>query len=349
MISSIRKCIRVGWITDRGLPTCFYHRFYFTLSDAGVMRYKNIAEELKKLDPEIKNEIYVPGRRYDLIVILKKITDDICELVYNNKKLDTKIIFDANVNYYEVWGEFPVPNTKPSPEQQKNAIWLTSNTDGVVADSSYIAGICSRYNHNIVFIPDNINLNLFRGGKIHDHKEKINVIWSGVAKKAYHFNVIENVLIRFRNKIKLTIVSDEFYFPEVIERLKRTIEVDIVKFEYKKYPKLLLQGDIIVSPKLINNSYEIGHSEYKITLGMAQGLPVIASPQQSYIEALENSSAGFICKDEGEWLFAFEELLNSPELRQIKGTSGRDIVVRRYSSPIIAMDYLKFINKTLNR
>jgi hypothetical protein len=32
-----------------------------------------------------------------------------------------RVVFDANVNYYEVWGEY-APRTKPTAEQRSDAI-----------------------------------------------------------------------------------------------------------------------------------------------------------------------------------------------------------------------------------
>ena len=31
------------------------------------------------------------------------------------------VVFDANVNYYDVWGEYDLPGTRPTTEQQRAA------------------------------------------------------------------------------------------------------------------------------------------------------------------------------------------------------------------------------------
>ena len=52
-------------------------------------------------------------------------------------QLDQPVIFDANVNYYEIWGDYDIPHTRPTDEQRRAALELTELADHVVADSSY--------------------------------------------------------------------------------------------------------------------------------------------------------------------------------------------------------------------
>ncbi|OGS36743.1 MAG: hypothetical protein A2293_06840 [Elusimicrobia bacterium RIFOXYB2_FULL_49_7] len=339
------KEIKVAWITDRGLPSKWYQRYFFPLSDSGIMRYKNIAREMKSLSPLIRNELYRQGKRYDVLVVLKRISDDICRVVRDEKQKGTKIIFDANVNYYKVWGDFPVPHTRPTLEQQQNAVWLTQNSDNVVADSSYIASICREYNPNVFHIPDNVDPLAFNGLRKHRQADIATLVWSGISQKAFHLSLIEETLKELKDKIRLLLVSNNDRFPEVVTRLGAMFEVVYHKFSLKKYAALLLQGDILISPKVLNNSYEMGHSEYKITLGMAQGLPVLASPQQSYVEALQNSGAGIICKDSNEWRNGFLALINNAGMRQNMGVNGKEIVRARYSSKVVAGQYAELISQ----
>ncbi len=338
---------RLGWITDRGLPRRWHHRWYMPLSDAGVMRFRNLVREMRALDPALVHELYRPGGRYDLLVVLKCVTDEVRAVCEAQRQRGVKLVFDANVNYYSVWGDFPVPNTRPSPGQQLNAMALTTTADGVVADSSFIAGECRRYNARVVHIPDNVNLAVFARTRRHRPSPKITLVWSGISQKAFHLSLIEGVLRRFAGRVRLWLVSNNQDYPECIKRLSAFLEVRHFDFSLKRYAGILRESDLIISPKLLNNSYELGHSEYKITLGMAAGLPALASPQRSYIEAVSHRGSGLICTGEEQWHEALEQLTADAERRGRLGAEARKTVEERYASPIVAKQYRNFLREVL--
>src|SRR6185436_5760112 len=79
-----------------------------------------------------------------------------------------KVVFDANVNYYEIWGDYFVPGTRPTAEQQRDAIAMTASADWVVADSSYLSSVIAPINPRVTCIPDNVNLELYSTMRRHD-------------------------------------------------------------------------------------------------------------------------------------------------------------------------------------
>lgn len=337
--------VSVGWITDRGLPRRWYHRWYMPLSDAGVMRFTNLIREMRSLDPALEHELFRPGVRYDLLVVLKCVSDEVRAVGERAREHGTHLVFDANVNYYSIWGDFPVPGTRPTPRQQENAIALTSAADGVVADSSFIAEECRRYNRRVRHIPDNVNLSYFGRTRRHERRDKITLIWSGISQKAFHLSLIEPVLYRCASRLRLWLVSNNQEYPACVKRMSSILEMRHFDFTLKRYAEVLAQSDIIISPKVLNNSYELGHSEYKITLGMAAALPAIASPQRSYIEAIGHRGGGFICADEEQWQDVMERLATDAELRGCLGAEARKTVEERYSSSVVAQQYCDFLRE----
>jgi glycosyltransferase involved in cell wall biosynthesis len=83
----------------------------------------------------------------------------------------------------------------------------------------------------------------------------------------------------------------------------------------------------------------MGHTEYKITLGMAIGLPAVASPQQSYVEAISYAGGGLIARDDAEWRGALERLTTDLAFRVELGQQARRTVLERYSTPVVAGMY----------
>ena len=71
-------------------------------------------------------------------------------------------------------------------------------------------------------------------------------------------------------------------------------------------------------------------SENRLTLMMAIGLPVIASPVPAYLPVIENGRNGFIAKDKREWKKCLQELRDT-RLRETIGQAARASVILEYS------------------
>jgi glycosyltransferase involved in cell wall biosynthesis len=130
--------------------------------------------------------------------------------------------------------------------------------------------------------------------------------------------------------------------PEVLDELRRSISCRFVEFSLEGYARMLRDCDVVVSPKRLVNGYELGHTEWKITLGMAVGLPAVASPQRSYVEAIEDHGGGFVAASVEEWIDALERLRDTA-VRAELGERGRRTVVERYSTPVVARRYLELL------
>ena len=152
----------VGWVTAESLAPARRPECLACLTGAVGMRVGNNARWLNRNTDAFWNEAYRKDRRYDVVVFFKAM-DEACQAEAARLRAQgTRIIFDANVNYYEVWGDYDIKETRPTPTQQRDAVAMTRNADHVVADSSYIAEIARRYNPHVTWIPDNLDLALFR-------------------------------------------------------------------------------------------------------------------------------------------------------------------------------------------
>jgi glycosyltransferase involved in cell wall biosynthesis len=338
------KSCRVGWLTHEN-NVLFKWRFD-QLTSFGRMRSGNIGEWVNAYDDGFHNEVYCPSRRYDIVVFQKVMGERWQSEVLRIQAYGGKVIFDANVNYYDIWGDYVVPGTQPTEEQQRDAIWMTRHADWVVADSSYIAGITRKFNLHVTWIPDNVNLEVYKGVKEHQPKERIRLVWSGVGKKAQHLLLIRDVLACLKN-IELVLVVDDK--PKIVRDLEYVVPCRIVQFSDQSYAKTLLDCDVIISPKMLVNGYEMGHTEYKITLGMAVGLPAVASPQQSYIEAISHNNGGVVANTNDDWFRALTQLVDDHQLRSEMGARARQTVLERYSTPVIARQYLRVFQLLTDR
>ena len=330
--------LRVGWITYDSFPD--RKRHFRQLDSFTGMRVGNVARWMNNEQSQIVNELYRTDRLYD-IVVFQKMMDARCQSEADKiRACGGRVVFDANVNYYEVWGEYFVPGTRPSEDLHADAVRMTATADWVVADSSYLAQVIRPLNPRVTVIADNVDLKRYRHVRQHGDRRKLRLVWSGIAKKAVHLLSISPAL-SLLSHAELVLVVDAV--PDCRSDLERVIPCRVVRFSDRTYARTLAQCDVLISPKQLINAYEMGHTEYKITLGMAAGLPVIASPQPSYVEAVEHAGGGIIASSTEEWCEALVRLGADATLRSAIGRRGRQTVIDRYATEVVAKRYLDLL------
>lgn len=83
-------------------------------------------------------------------------------------------------------------------------------------------------------------------------------------------------------------------------------------------------------------------SENRLTLNMAVGLPVIATPIPSYECVIEHGVNGFFARSRRDWLDCFARL-RDPDLRHEIGKRARQSVIQRYSLEAQAVKFLQVV------
>jgi glycosyltransferase involved in cell wall biosynthesis len=324
---------RVGWVTSSSLdsdrPT------FRGLPPPLAMRVTNVARWINTNDGW-RNELYRPDRRYDVVVFVKAMSGRHVEEAERAQARGARVVFDANVNYYEVWGEYDIVDTRPTSQQQRDAAAMTAIVDWVVADSSYLLDVLRTITDQASWIPDNVDVALFRPPRRPRRGGPLRLVWSGMARKAKPLLLVRDALASLHGA-ELVVVSNEEP-PEILE-LREVIPTRFVPFDLRRYARVLRGCDVIVSPKRLVNGYELGHTEWKITLGMATGLPAVASPQQSYIEAIGHRGGGIIAESPEEWAQALGRVEFDAELRADLGRRAVETVLDRYSTPVVAREY----------
>jgi glycosyltransferase involved in cell wall biosynthesis len=307
------------------------------LETSVAMRVANVARWLNR-NTRMHNELYRPGGRFDVVVFAKAMDERARTEAERVQSLGGRVVFDANVNYYEIWGDYDLPGTQPTPKQQRDAEEMTRRVDAGVADSSYILSIVRRYNERAVWIPDNVDLAIFRPRPPHEGR-RLRLVWSGRSHKARPLTLLAEPLAGM-DEVELVVASDAP--PPELDELAEVATIRYEPFSLRGYARTLRSCDVIVSPKHLVNGYELGHTEWKITLGMAAGLPAVAAPQQSYVEAIGARGGGIVADAPQEWRDAFERL-RDPELRAAVGARARETVEALYSTPVVARRYGDFL------
>ena len=114
----------------------------------------------------------------------------------------------------------------------------------------------------------------------------------------------------------------------------------------------MLQADIGIIP--INTDPAQGaierwqlKSENRLTLTMAVGLPVIATPIPAYEPVVQHGKNGFLAANQTEWLNALNAL-RDPALRQKIGQRARQTALAAYSMELQAKKLIKVLRTLIN-
>jgi glycosyltransferase involved in cell wall biosynthesis len=322
---------RIGWITDT-FPLRPSRRSVWLKSGAMLtMRCRNIMLALN--GQGFQNSFYDPLQNYEAVMVVKTFQQAVLQEVNRLKDRGTPVIFDSNVNYYYLWGDYTDPRTRPRPDEHRAALQITRLADYVIADSEYLRQVARDFNPRTAWIPDNVAPWLFRPAKHQGQAGKLRLIWSGVSFKSGELLLIKEVLASIPG-LELWLVSEQE--PSVYRELGAVLPTRWFKYSDWTYPWYLGRADVIISPRSLNNGYNLGHTEYKISLGMARNLPALASPQPSYVMAIGHLGGGVICYTLEDWAAALAHLRDDPAERLHLGALARQTVEDRYLSPVVA-------------
>jgi len=287
---SFKKCkkLRIGFVVPQ-IKT--YNR---VIASTRIRAYDIINNFYN--DNTYKLELFSKRGKYDIVIFQKKFDKKAYQLAEKLKKKKIKIVLDVNVNYFENRTQMI------SEKQNQNIINFSKLCDAIIVSSEYIKTFIEEMHINIpvYLIEESINKKYFSTYKKIKPKTK-NLIWSGFSVKAKEILLISNVLEKLKQKynFKLIIIAEKNPNLNI-----KNIQIEFIKYNEKKITAQLLNGDIFIAPRNLNEKYNLGHSFTKIGVAMALGIPIIASPLPSYI-----NSPAIICNNNVEWYSRLEELL----------------------------------------
>ena len=364
---------RVGFIVNSRVPELrslstgmLPHQLVTGWDDAGspmsFMRFRWVADEVNRSE-KLRYELYRPWRRYDAVIFLKSMGVRCEEKLARLKDDGVKTVFEANVDYYT---EAPTNNLPgelaPTPAQRRTAIAMTEGADAVIASSTELAKVCARHSCGAKAVPDNIPSSLVPvsypracvdGGVLR-------LWWSGMAAKLYDFLAVSDVLIANAKRIRLEFVTGD------VAEAKKKWPVDVARkledmlrvvphaiHRFRGIPELMKlyssSGGAIVSPRYLDSPYNRSHTEWKLTLGLACGLPGIGSPQPSYKEAAAAAPCALsICSSNEEWSAAIDSICRNPEAARERGIEGRNCIMKAYGTPQVAARHASVLEKLLS-
>ncbi len=328
------------------------------------MRFGWIARQLNADSASrVHYTLYQPWRRYDVVIFMKSMGADHQSLAQSLRKRGTRVVFDVNVDYFsETQGTFYYRGMAPTPQQIQDAHRMAELSDALIADSSHLATVCAQHHPQVRWISDNVNLRLAPRAELNLASPwpplvpgaKLDLLWSGESVKLFELLSIEEVLRKFANRVRLVLVTnslaalDRWFDPwkARFESLLAAVEHVIVPFRsVRSLLYLYAHGGVFISPRFLDNSYNHGHTEWKITLPMACGRFVLGSPLPSYLDvSIRSQGAGLrICADSDAWTTALDEILSSGIDLVKEGAAARAVVKDYYSTPVVAVAHREYL------
>jgi len=352
----VRKIRRIGWVITDQLETMpWVPRVNTGIGGVALARLHWIAFRINN-DPSIpySYHVYRPWERYDGLVFLKSMgpkSESLANRYLGKKK---PVVFDANVNYYHIEGTEHYLGMLPTQAQREDAIRMTRLVSSVIADSKYIAEQCKSLNYDVVCVPDNVETDIIPCRRNPGTRYPIRLVWCGEAVKLFELLVIEDVLRTHKASYELVVVTNDL---SVMDRwrgdYKSRVEKLLADVGAKVRPYHGIQSlfstystsDVVLSPRFLDNSYNNGHTEWKITLAMACGCVAIASPVPSYIEVATygHQREVIVCDDVVSWDDAFRELIQNG-VSEDRRYAAWKIVDQFYSSREMVKKHLEYFD-----
>jgi glycosyltransferase involved in cell wall biosynthesis len=351
-------------ISDQLDRSAFVRRGYLCSGGVGLVRYDWLASYVNAHpDLGVRHEIYRPWhswRRYDALLFLKSMGPRSMALLRRARAHDRVTIFDANVNYYELGGREHYQGMLPTERQREQAVAITQAADAVIADSEFIAERCRRYSATVEWITDSVRMDLVPPNRPWTRRDgRIPLVWSGEAVKLLEFLAIEDVLRKYARHLSLIAVSSPLsqldrLVPEHRRRLAALLEtLPHTLLPFQGFPELFHvygRGAVVPSPRFLDNPYNFGHTEWKLTQAMACGRMALASPVPSYVTIAERSGHRGIrvCRTPEDWDDAFDGLLSGRIDLEAEGAAARAVVERYYATSVVGAQHSAFLRTTID-
>ena len=322
------------------------------------MRFGWVAQHVNALPERFwRYELYRPWRSYQVVVFVKSMDEPCQALALHVRERGGCAVFDANVDYFTpAFGTEYYAGMAPTPRQREQSCTMAGRCDAVIADSRYLLEKVLPYNSRAVWIPDNIPDAWVAQGSNWNPRpgEKLPLLWSGEPVKLFELLRIEPVLRRFKKHILLRLITGDIKALSRINepwqgRLRTLLaDLDCELLPFEDIPALLRvydRGGVCISPRFLDNTYNMGHTEWKISLAMARGRVALASPQPSYCDLQQRAEAQAVstCATEEDWHAALEEMLTGNFGWEVAQGRACAVVRQYYATSVVANRHVAWI------
>jgi glycosyltransferase involved in cell wall biosynthesis len=270
------------------------------------------------------------------------------------KRRNIKVIFDLDDALFLPVGSLFGIKIRPGSFYLEKII---GNADYVTTNGHFLLYYAKNFNQKVSIIHDPIDTEMFSPKKKVTDPGKVVIGWEGNAR-VHHRNLamlvkpLKKIGEEYDNlKFKIASYLGDPSIKEMFSSLESIIEVDYGAEQWttmQTFAKLIYDFDILVAP-LKNTLWNEGKSALRVGIGMAMGIPVIASPvgEQKYV--IKNGVNGFFAKNEEEWYNYLKMLIEDDNLRRRMGREGRKTAEKELSLEVNAKRLYEIIRNLTSR
>jgi len=245
------------------------------------------------------------------------------------KKRGVKIIFDLNDAIFLPTGNLFGIKVRSGSFCLED---ILVESDYVTTNGHYLLNYVRGFNRNVCIIHDPIDVDLFHPKNKRKSYDKITITWEGNARVNYEnltllVKPLKRIAKEYGKRVKFKIVSylGDRRVKALFSPLEKFMEVNYGSERWlpmEEFAKALYDSDILVAPLVKNPWYE-GKSALRVGIGMAMGIPIVASPvgEQKYV--IKHGVNGFLANSQEEWYKHLKLLIEDNKLRRKIGEEGR--------------------------
>lgn len=214
---------------------------------------------------------------------------------------------------------------------------IVKEADFVTASSHYTLKYMKLINRNASVIHDPVDVeNIIPKNKCNSNK--ITIGWEGdpdshIDNLAILTKPLEKISKEYEIKFKIVSWLGDIRVKQIFKKLEKHAEVDYGADHWvsqTEHLNLCQDFDIMVAPLQSTQWYE-GKSAFRVGIGMAMGIPVVASPvgEQKYV--IKHGVNAFLARNEEEWYNYLKMLIEDEDLRRRIGREGRKTAEKELS------------------
>ena len=323
-------------------------------------RFVKLSEEGYKSpnDPSTVNN-------YDLIVLQRQPQKDVHRLITGAKALGIRVVFDIDDNAvaiqpsnpnYMVWGKDrrkirsmvtaymesgSVPKAirgKSVDEVVESSMSLRNSllnniraADMVTVTTPSLKEDYSKYNNNIVILPNQMPIDLWKDLEYIPHEGRVWVGWAGGWTHYEDLKLIKAAMrevIRRHDSVDLVLIG----FDQAKDLVFDDISPDrVVTFPWSKdlagYRKYVNSLDVALAPSY-DSRFNEGKSSIRCLEAWCCKVPVVGS-FTTYGHAIRESGGGIVAKKPKDWIKGLSRLISNKGLRASMGIAGYNYTSKR--------------------
>lgn len=218
--------------------------------------------------------------------------------------------------------------------------------DHVIATTKNLKQRIHKLNQNIVFIPNSIDINLFKP-KLNQNTASTQVLFVGRLEKQKNLSLlIKAVSLLKNNSIQLLFVGKGSLKSKLITQAKYLhVPLKIVdSISHDKLPKVYAKADMFVLPSLIE-----GHPKALLE-AMASGLAVIGTNVSGINDIIAHKQNGLLSSLSHKSLSKnINALISNHHLRNKLGKNARKTIVNNFSASILRQKEVSLLKHLANK